>query len=288
MKIKKKRSAVESAENRHQAHIEKRNELNTIAKVLREERDLINERKKATAANVSDLKDQRNVMVGVRKEHIKLRNHYQGQAKELIAQKKDRTKKIYPSLPREVEARKAELQMLDQRQQTSSLSIDKERDLIDTIRKKREELTEIEKQLTEQSTLNEEVGEMDGSIDELFKKGDEQHAKVVDLSKKINDLHDRMSAMVEELSIMNNESDKKHEGYLKVRERADHYHKKAQEMRQKIITMKREKTAPEREARAEIKKSNIETQKYFEDKKVIEKHKDEDLDKLKKGRKIEL
>ena len=99
MKIKKRRTAVESAENRHQALIEKRNELNTMAKVLRDERDLINERKRATANNVSDLKQQRNELVKVRKEHIKLRNHYQGQAKELIAQKKDRTKRIYPSLP---------------------------------------------------------------------------------------------------------------------------------------------------------------------------------------------
>jgi hypothetical protein len=97
-----------------------------------------------------------------------------------------------------------------------------------------------------------------------------------------------MSAMVEELSIMNNESNKKHEAYLKVRERANQYHKKAQEMRQKIMAMKREKTAPEREAREEIKRSNIETRKYFENKDVLEKHKDDDLDRLKKGKKIEL
>ena len=288
MKKKKRRTELESAENRYQSLLEKRNELNTMARSLREERDMINQRKRTTADHVSELKKNRDRLVGLRREHIKLRNRYQAQAKEIIARKRDRTKKIYPSLPREVEARKAELQMLDQRQQTTSLSIDAERELIETIKKKQEELADLEKQLTEQSALGGEVTEMDANIDELFKKADEQHAKVVEFSKEIDELHERMSALVEELSMMNNESDKKHQAFLKVRQRADHYHQKAQEMRQKIMAIKREKRADEREAKKEVRAHSREVQKYFEDKEALTKHKDDELDKLKKGKKIEL
>lgn len=288
MKFKKKRSEVESAERKFEELLQKRNEINDLAKSMRDERDLINEKKHSTIVLVQELKAEKDKLVRDRKGFIEVRNKLQAKAKELIGKKKTRSKKIFADLPSEVRARRAELQMLEMRQQTTPMTIDKERELLDDIRKKSVDLKDMEKQLSEQDGLNLEVKELDGGIDELFKKADEQHANVVQLSNKINELNKRMKSLVDELTSMHNEANKKHELHIKLRARADEYHLKAQEMQQKVIVMKREQNSDEREGRQVIKQSNVETRKFFSDKQTEEKIKDEALEKLKKGGKIEL
>lgn len=288
MKFKKKRSEVESAERKFEELLQKRNEINDLAKSMRDARDLINDKKHATIVLVQELKGEKDKLVKERKGFIEVRNKLQAKAKELIGKKKDRNKKIFADLPSEVRARRAELQMLEMRQQTTPMTIDKERELLDDIRKKSADLKDMEKQLSEQDGLNLEVKELDGGIDELFKKADEQHANVVQLSNKINELNKRMKSLVDELTSMHNEANKKHELHIKLRARADEYHLKAQEMQQKVIVMKREQNSDEREGRQVIKQSNVETRKFFSDKQTEEKIKDEAFEKLKKGGKIEL
>jgi uncharacterized coiled-coil DUF342 family protein len=288
MKFKKKRSEVESAERKYEELLQKRNEINDLAKSMRDERDLVNQKKQATIDLVQEIKAEKDKLVKVRKGHIDLRNKYQAKAKELIGKKKDRTKRIFADLPSEVQARRAELKMLEMRQQTMPMSIEKERELTDDIRKKHADLADMEKQLSQQSGLNAEVKELDGSIDDLFKKADEQHANVVELSSKIDEFNKRMKGLVDELTSMHNEANKKHDLHLKLRARADEVHLKAQEMRQKVMSMKREQNADEREGRQVIKQSNVETRQFFSDRSTEEKIKDDALEKLKKGGKIEL
>jgi uncharacterized coiled-coil DUF342 family protein len=286
--MKKKHSEVDSAERKFEDLLAKRNEVNDLAKAMRDERDLINEKKKATIDLVSELKAEKDKYVKIRKEHIELRNRYQTKAKELLTKKKDRAKRIFADLPSEVNARRAELKMLELRQQTTPMSIEKERELTDDIRKKHADLKEMEKLLSEQTDLNSEVKELDGGIDDLFKKADDEHANVVQLSTKIDELNKRMKSLIDELTMMHNESNKKHELHLKLRAKADEYHQKAQEMRTKVIAMKREKNADEHEGRQAIKQANAETRQFFSDKNSEEKIKDDALEKLKKGGKIEL
>ena len=286
--MKKKRSEVESAERKFEELLEKRNEINDLANAMRDERNLINEKKRTTVVLIQEIKAEKDKLVKVRKGHIELRNNYQAKAKALISKKKDRSKKIFADLPSEVNARRAELKMLEMRQQTTPMSIEKERELTDEIRKKFAELKDMEKLLGEQTDLNTEVKELDGSIDGLFKEADEEHSHVVQLSTKIDEMNKRMKNLIDEITSMHNESNKKHELHIKLKERAQEFHDKAQEMRQKVIAMKREKNADEHEGRQVIKQSNIETRQFFSNKTSEEKIKDEALEKLKKGGKIEL
>ena len=286
--MKKKHSEVDSAEKKYEELLEKRNEINDLAKAMRDERDLINQKKGATIDLVAELKAEKDKLFRARKEHVELRNKFQAKAKELITKKKDRTKRIFADLPSEVNALRAELKFLEMKQQTEPMTIEKERELTDDIRKKHADLTDKEKLLGEQTGLNTEVKELDGGIDDLFKKADEEHSNVVHLSQKIDELNKRMKGLIDELSAMHNESNKKHELHLKLRARADEFHQKAQEMRTKVIAMKREKNADEHEGRMVIKQTNAETRQFFSDKSSEEKIKDDALEKLKKGGKIEL
>ena len=286
--MKKKPSETDSAEKKYEELLEKRNEVNDLAKAMREARDLINQKKQSTMDLVADLKAEKDKYFKIRREHVELRNRFQAKAKELITKKKDRAKRIFADLPSEVNALRAELKFLEMKQQTEPMTIEKERELTDDIRKKHADLTVKEKLLGEQSNLNTEVKELDGGIDDLFKKADEEHANVVELSTKIDELNKRMKSLIDELSAMHNESNKKHELHLKLRARADEYHQKAQDMRTKVIAMKREKNADEHEGRLVVKQSNAETRQFFSNKNSEEKIKDDALEKLKKGGKIEL
>ena len=286
--MKKKRSEVESAERKFEELLEKRNEINDLANAMRDERNRINEKKSATIILIQEIKGEKDKLVNVRKGHIERRNNYQSKAKALISKKKDRAKKIFADLPSEVNARRAELKMLEMRQQTTPMSIEKERELIDDIRKKNAELKDLEKILGEQTNLNSEVKELDGSIDGLFKSADEEHAHVVQMSSKIDEMNKRMKGLIEEISSMHNESNKKHELHIKLKERAQECHEKAQEMRQKVIAMKREKNADEHDGRQVIKQTNMETRQFVSNKDGEEKINEDALEKLKKGGKIEL
>jgi phosphoserine phosphatase len=286
--MKKKPSETDSAEKKYEELLEKRNEVNDLAKAMRDARDLINQKKDATLDLVTSLKGEKDKYFRIRREHVELRNRFQAKAKELITKKKDRAKRIFADLPSEVNALRAELKYLEMQQQTQPMPIEEERKFTDDIRKKHADLQEKEKLLGEQSTLTTEVKELDGGIDDLFKKADEEHANVVELSSKIDELNKRIKGLIDELTSMHNESNKKHELHLKLRARADEYHLKAQEMRTKVIAMKREKNADEHEGRQVIKQSNAETRQFFSNKSTEEKIKDDALEKLKKGGKIEL
>jgi uncharacterized coiled-coil DUF342 family protein len=285
---KKPRSEIDSAERKLGDLIEKRNTMNKEAEAVKMERNQINDAKRKLIDEAQELRNKQRDLVSKRREHIKLRNRYQQQAKALIEQKKKRTSKIYPSLPAEVEARRAEVKLLENRQQTQPLSVKAERDLIDDIRKKKENLANLEKQLTEQSELNKEVGEMDGNIDDLFKKADTEHAKVVELSKEIDKLYEGTNKLFNEVAHLKAEGDKKHKEFLKIKEKANKFHEKAQEMRKKILSLRKEKMEDRQETRRILREQKKEVEAALADPEKIEKKLDDDLDTLKKGQKIEL
>jgi len=285
---KKDLEQLRNAEKKFQSYLEKRNELNDLAKILREERNMINKSHKEIKESMKQLKKERDEFVSKMKEHKQLRNQLQAQAKELIKARQKKQGQVFKNLPLRVEELKADSQMLEYRQETVPMSSSEENELIDKIREKKAEYHNVLKELKNQQTIQIDITDKDLAIDELFKKADEEHEKVQKFYDESQKKHQAYVKMVHELSVSIAEANKKHEQYIEVRNEAQANHEKAMDMRSKIMSVKDERRQQWREAKKIIKEQNQQARKAVMDKDKLQELSEKSLECLKKGEKISL
>ena len=286
--IKKDVVQLKDAEKKYQSYIEKRNELNDLAKAIREERDMINDSRKDLKKQADTLKKERDELVTKMKHHKEIRNKLQEEAKKLIESKRRKKGEVFKNLPLRLEELKADVQMLEYRQETVPMSSGEENDLIEKIREKKEEFKNTKNLMEKQKLVEIEITDKDNAIDEIFKKADEQHDLVQKYYKENQQKHKQYIKLVNELSVSISESNKKHEQYLELRAEAQKVHEKAYEMRSKIISIKGERRKRRDEAKKAIQDQNIKARKAVLDKDKLDKIADKSVQSLKKGEKITL
>ena len=169
---KKDIEKLRDAEKKYQSYIGKRNELNDIARVLREERDMINNGRKELKEKMQKAKKERDEFVSKMKEHKKLRNKFQEEAKKLIEAKRKKKGEVFKNLPLRVEELNADVQILQYRQETVPMSPAKENELIEKIRETKKEYQKTKKVLDKQKIFEIDISYNYNAIDELFKKSD--------------------------------------------------------------------------------------------------------------------
>jgi uncharacterized coiled-coil DUF342 family protein len=285
---KKQKLEIDNAEKKFQNLISKRDELKEEAFLIRDDRDLLNKERKNSLDSIKDQRAKRDDFVARIREHKRKRNNYQKQAKELIASKKDKRNKIFKNLGGEIESLKAEIDYLDVQRQTTPMNVHKENEIIDEMRDKKKDLAVKEKQLPEQDELSAEVMTIDEKIDQLFKKADSEHEKLVKLSAEAQDIFDEINKKTGEISHLIKQANAKHEEYMKIIDRSGYFHERAMEMRNKVTSMRRERRSKMVEARKVIKKQNIEVKKALEDQKKLDAAADHAVKLLHKKGKIEM
>ncbi len=279
---------LKDAEKKYQSYIEKRNELNDMAKVIREERDMINVSRKDLKEKIDKVKKERDELVSKMKYHKEIRNKLQKEAKNLIEARRKKKGEVFKNLPLRVEELKADVQMLEYRQETVPMSSADENELIEIIREKRKEYEVTKNQMEKQQILEIDISDKDKAIDELFKKADEEHKMVQKYYDENQKTHEKYIKLVNELSLSISEANKKHEQYMELRNEAQKIHDKAFEMRSKIISIKHERRKRWDDAKKAIKDQNIKARKAVLDKEKLEEIADKSVDALKKGEKIKL
>ncbi len=283
---KKDIEQLKDAEKKYQSYIEKRNELNQMAKVVREERDMLHESRKKIKDEIDKIKKERDELVLKMKEHKKLRNGFQEEAKKLIEAKRKKKGEVFKNLPMRVEELKADVQMLEYRQETVPMSSAEENELIDRLRVIRNDYKRTLSQLEKQQKVEIDITDKDNAIDELFKKADEEHKLVRKFYDDSQKKHEKYIKYVNELSLSISEANKKHDEYIEIRNDAQKIHEKAFEMKSKIIGIKGERRKRFQDAKKAIAEQNIKARKAVADEKTIEKIRDKSVDALKKGEKI--
>ena len=279
---------LKDAEKKYQTYIKKRNELNDMAKILREERDMIHNSRKDLKEDIEKVKKERDELVSQMKQHKEMRNKLQEEAKKLISARQKSKGEVFKNLPLRVEELKADIQMLEYRQETVPMSAAEENELIDSIREKRKEHRRTEKQMDKQKIVEIDISDKDKAIDELFKKADEEHKLLQKFYDENQNKHKKYIKLVNELSLSISEANKKHEQYIEIKNEAQKIHEKAFEMRSKIIGIKGERRKRWAEAKQAIKDQNIKARKAVLDKDKLDKIADKSVDALKKGEKISL
>ena len=285
---KKEKEQLKDADKKYQSYIEKRNELNEMARLFREERDMINEKRKESKEKMEKVKKERDELVSKMKHHKDMRNKLQEHAKKLIEARRKKKGDVFRNLPLRVEELNADIQMLEYRQETVPMKPADENELIDKIREKRAEYKRTKKQLETQKAIEVDISDKDNAIDELFKKADEQHKLVQKYYGDNQKRHEQYMRMVNELAISINEANKKHDQYIKIKNEAQKAHEKAFEMRSKIIAIRGERKKRWDEAKRVIKEQNIKARKAVLDKDKLDEIADESVEDLKKGKKISL
>ena len=279
---------LKDAEKKYQSYIRKRNELNDMAKVVREERDMIHESRKDLKTEIEKVKKERDELVEKMRQHKKIRNKYQEEAKKLIEAKRKKKGAVFKNLPIRVEELKADFQMLEYRQETEPMSSREENELIEKIRLKREEYERTKIHLEKQKEVEIDISDKDKAIDELFKKADEEHKLVQKYYDENQKKHERYMKLVNEMSVSIAEANKKHDQYVELRQDAQKTHDKAFEMKSKLIGIKDERRKRFQEAKQMIKEQNIKARKATMDVKKLDEIAEESVDLLKKGKKISL
>jgi uncharacterized coiled-coil DUF342 family protein len=288
MARKKTKTELEVAELRYRSLIDKRNDLNRQASVVMDDIDKIRKRKNVILDDLKDLREEKAKLHDMIQEHKRKRDEFQRRAKELIRVKKSKRGKVSGDFERELRDMDRRISDMERRQETTFMSLADENELLDQLRDNVKERTELEQVVEEQRSILTEVKDIDLSIDELFKIANEEHEKIVNIFPRVDALNKKMRVEFKKVGVFLLDIKKKREVFIDLKTKADNYHKKASEMREKILTIKKATKKDIREARKTIKDHNVKVKKLLDDEKNLAKKADEALASLMKKGKIEL
>lgn len=281
----------ENLEKKADQFVRKRNEFNDQARLFQSERNLLNDRRKELMERMDALKRERDGHNAELREHKEKRNEYQAQAKLLIqkqrgtqrAQEKARESPIFQAKRLE-----SEIRDLEYEQQTTVLTVKQENKLIDSIRKKRVELSTLSREAEKARALNVDLRNTSDAIDQLFKLADAEHQEVVKFYKLSQAAHEKFVKVFNEAAQVIGTANAKHAEYVEARTKADSQHQQFLELRSKILELRGRDVAERQEARTIIREQRAAVRKAVADPTKLEEHADETLEQLKKGGKIRL
>jgi uncharacterized coiled-coil DUF342 family protein len=285
---KKTVSELEQAEIKLQSLLEKRDALNQEAQLLRQERDLVHEKKREAGAKLRELKDRRASFAGDARRHREKRDELQAKAKALIEMKRKLRGSGHTDVGAELRALKRRVSQMDMRQQTASLTLREENELIDDLKDSMKRLKQLEVLKADQDKIAKEIKDVDAGITELFAIAEKEHETAVALSERARSVHQETLGLVHQISALILEGNEKHEAYLAARGKADEVHAKAVEMREKVLSIKGAKRAEAHEARTLLRQQNRAVRAALLDEKKLEASADAALRALLEKGKVEI
>ena len=282
---KKTLSELQQAEIKLESLLEKRDALNQEAQLARQERDMVHEKKRELSAKLREIKDRRGALAAGARAHRAKRDEFQGKAKALIELKRKLRSKRGASASEELRTLKRQTQAMELKQQTASLTLAAENELIDQIKEHMKRVQELQVLKDEQDKVTEEVKDLDGTITDLFAKADAEHKIASELSAQAQAVHEETVVLVQAISALNVEGNGKHEAYLEARAKADEVHAKVVEMRDRVLFIRGAHRAEQREARDLLRNQNRSVRRALYDEKKLEEAADQAVKALlQKGR----
>ncbi len=282
---KKTLSELDQAEIKLESLLEKRDALNQEAQLARRERDMVHDKKREMSAKLRGLKDRRAAFASQARMHRSNRDEFQAKAKALIDLRRKMHSQTGASVTQELRNLTRQIAQMEMRQQTASLTLSEENDLIDELKDHLKRAKELESLKTEQDAISKEVKDLDSTITELFAQAEKEHQAALELSAQAQAVHGETLELGSAVSTLVAEGDAKHEAYLEARAKADEVHAKVVEMRDKVLSIRGAKRAEARESRELLRTQNRSVRRALYDEKRLEESADEALKALlQKGR----
>lgn len=281
-------SELEQAEIKLQSLLEKRDSLNREAQLLREGRDLVHAKKREVGDRLRALKDRRASFAEGAREHRRKRDELQGKARALIDVKRKMRSSGPADVGAELRALTRRVAQMEMRQQTASLSLSKENELLDELKGLMKRVKVLEGLKAEQDKVLRDVRDLDGEITGLFAAAEKEHEAAVALSEKARAVHEETLVFLPQVSALDAEGLEKHQGYLDARTKADEIHAKVVEMRDKVLTIRGAQRAEVREARDLLRAQNRSVRTALLDERKLEATADAALRALLEKGKVEI
>ena len=279
---------LRNAEKDFRRLIDKRNELNDLAREARDERDALNEQKKGLVSEMRRLQTERDAKNAAAREEKEKRNEFQRQAKALIENKRKMRKDSGSGNQGTIRTLENEIRAMERTQETTAMTIPKEKELLEKIKLKMRELEAARLIYAEEAKLLSDVKDIDQKIDELFKAADEAHKRVVTLSNEGQALHDQIGPVLDQLKFLDAKSDEKHQGYIQLRKEADEYHTKAMSLRGEVEKLREARAKAYGERRQEMQSTNQDARENLFNEAKLEDKADDAMKALLAGGKISL
>ncbi len=253
---KKTLSELDQAEIKLESLLEKRTALNQEAQLMRQERDLVHEKKRDLSPKLRDLKDRRAAFAEGARAHRARRDELQGKAKALIDLKRKMRGSASADVGAELRGMKRRVSQMEMRQQTASLTLPEENALLTEIKHALKRLKELESLKADQDKITKEIRDIDSGITDLFGAAEKEHEAAVEASAQARAVHGETVDLVRQISALVAEGNEKHEAHLAARAKADEVHAKVTEMRDKVLSIRGAKREEARESRDLLRAQN--------------------------------
>jgi uncharacterized coiled-coil DUF342 family protein len=222
MMIEKLEERKDQLEKEFQEFIKKRDELNQIARESANKRDELNKEVKELASKVKELRSKRDELNKKVRELKAEKNELYKEIDKLYKEL-DELRKNIDKGGRPLGEIEKEIRRLEFRQQTTVMTIEKERALIERISKLKKELEERKAQLEK----HEEFRKLISRIRELKDRVRVLASEIKAYSDEADKYHAEMTALVNQLDEKRKLADEMHAKFLESRKEADKCHEEA-------------------------------------------------------------
>lgn len=274
-----------SAEQRYRGLLDKRDMEARHADEARDERDLLQARRRELIEDSKDAREQRDALSDEARVHEEraraARARLQGQARREGPRRKG------PETEEEkLDRLRAEIAEAERRLEREPMPIAEEKTLVEQTRRKKREADKIKAALAAKAPeAAVDDDELPHDPDALKQIIDEETARAHELRGRAQTAHEAAQAHSTEIDALSKEADVKHAKVLEYRARANEIHEKAMKMREQVVAERAKRNAERDEARQDMAQQSEKVKAELYDEERINRETDEAVAALKaKGR----
>ena len=217
-KVRKLREIRNNFNSQARVSADKRNSVQSQYKEHREKIDLLVAEVRAMRAEIKSFKEKRNAI--------------QEQMRQVISQIKGRRKdhSSKRSVTAEYAQLKQEVDALEQKFETSSVGIKKEKEMVEKIKRFSKRIEELEPEVTKFEMVKVDLTDMDSAIKTLKAEADAAHNAMIEAVERLNQKSPEVDEAFAHRDFLKAEGDRFHEEFVDLKKKADDTHGKINEM----------------------------------------------------------
>jgi uncharacterized coiled-coil DUF342 family protein len=226
------REKLHAMESRVRKMKETRNNFNAQAKVSAEKRNSVQSQYKEHREKIELFVAEVRAMRAEIKSFKEKRNAIQSQMRDLISQikgkRKDRTEKR--SATAEYADLKQQVDALEKRFETTSVGVNKEKEMVKKIKEFSKRIEELEPEVTKFKMVEVDMSDIDSAIKTLKAEADAAHNSMIEAVERLNAKTPEVDEAFTHRDFLKSEGDRFHTEFVELKEKANEVHAKIEEL----------------------------------------------------------
>ncbi|MBL6732563.1 MAG: hypothetical protein ISP82_06410 [Candidatus Poseidoniaceae archaeon] len=257
------REKLHAMESRVRKMRETRNNFNAQAKVSAEKRNSVQSQYKEHREKIELFVAEVRAMRAEIKSFKEKRNAIQSQMRDLISQikgkRKDRTEKR--SATAEYADLKQQVDALEKRFETTSVGVNKEKEMVKKIKEFSKRIEELEPEVTKFKMVEVDMSDIDSAIKTLKAEADAAHNAMIEAVERLNAKTPEVDEAFAHRDFLKSEGDRFHTEFVELKEKANEVHAKIEELMVDVNKAKDELKAVREERKSWLTDHNASVKK---------------------------